>query len=99
MNHAVLLDDADNVVVLCGAVRAGEMLSFDGCQIVAPSDVPLGHKLARFDIAEGSKIIKYGAPIGSTTTAIARGAHVHLHNMKSDYISTHSRLAAGGAQQ
>lgn len=48
----------------------------------------LGHKIASRDIAAGEKIVKYGAPIGSATTAIPAGEHVHLHNMKSDYLPT-----------
>jgi len=29
-------------------------------------------------------------PIGSATRAIKAGEHVHLHNMKSDYIPTYT---------
>jgi hypothetical protein len=32
-------------------------------------------------------------PIGSATRDIAVGEHVHLHNMKSDYIDTVGQLA------
>ena len=39
----------------------------------------------------GEKIIKCRAPIGSATCPIATGAHVHLHNMKSDYLPTFIR--------
>lgn len=59
--------------------------------IVAGGDVPLGHKVAAREIAPGEKIIKYGAPIGSAVTTIPAGAHVHTHNMKSDYIPTFRR--------
>ncbi len=34
-------------------------------------------------------ILKYGAPIGVATQAIAAGAHVHVHNMRSDYTPTY----------
>jgi len=37
-------------------------------------------------IEKSEKIIKFGAPIGSATETIDPGAHVHLHNMKSDYL-------------
>ena len=40
-----------------------------------------GHKYARVDIAAGSDIIKYGQSIGHATEDIAKGAHVHTHNM------------------
>jgi hypothetical protein len=38
----------------------------------------------------GEVVLKYGAPIGSMTEAAAVGAHVHLHNLKSDYIPTYT---------
>lgn len=41
-----------------------------------------GHKYARTDIATGEKIIKYGQPIGTATTDIKKGDHVHTHNVK-----------------
>ena len=46
----------------------------------------------------GEKISKYGAPIGSMTLATPKGGHVHLHNMKSDYIATHMRDTVGGTE-
>ena len=50
----------------------------------------LGHKIARIAIAPGAPVIKYGAPIGRATQAIAPGDHVHLHNLKSDYTPTYA---------
>ena len=62
--------------------------------------IPVGFKVARRDIAAGEKIIKWGAPIGSATRAIAPGEMVHTDNMKSDYLPTYTfegehRYAAG----
>ena len=45
-------------------------------------DLETGHKLALFDIEEGSDIIKYGYPIGRATCNITKGESVHSHNMK-----------------
>lgn len=45
--------------------------------------VPLGHKLALTDIAEGQDIIEYGQRVGVATRDIAKGAYVHVHNMRS----------------
>ena len=45
-------------------------------------DLETGHKLALFDIEEGSDIIKYGYPIGRATCNIIKGESVHSHNMK-----------------
>ena len=41
-------------------------------------------------IAAGEKVLKYGAPIGSATRDIGQGEHVHLHNMRSDYLPTYT---------
>jgi (2R)-sulfolactate sulfo-lyase subunit alpha len=35
--------------------------------------------------------VKYGMSIGSSTLEIQPGDWVHLHNMKSDYIPSHTR--------
>ena len=43
-----------------------------------------GHKYALRDIAEGENVVKYGMPIGHATRPIARGEHVHVHNLKTN---------------
>jgi D-threo-aldose 1-dehydrogenase len=83
----------DNVVVLRAPVRRGERLSIDGRTVFAGADVEVGHKLARRRLAVDERVFKYGAPIGSMREAVEPGAHVHMHNMRSDYISSHTRDA------
>lgn len=87
----VLLSEQDNVLVCCQNVQAGESISIEGIGIVLSCDIDVGHKIARVNIAKGDKIIKYMAPIGSATKDISIGDHVHMHNMQSDYISSHTR--------
>ncbi len=41
-----------------------------------------GHKFALCDIPCGAKVIKYGMPIGAAVADIAKGEHVHTHNLK-----------------
>lgn len=91
----VLLHPNDNILVLAAPIRAGQTLQVDGQPIIATSDVAVGHKIARRALSIGEKVLKYGAPIGSMTAAAAPGEHVHLHNMKSDYIASHTRQATG----
>lgn len=95
----ILLHPDDNVLVLSAPVRAGQALAIDGRTATADADVGVGHKLARHDLAVGDKVLKYGAPIGSITVAVATGGHVHMHNMKSDYIASHTRQATGSEGQ
>ena len=46
-------------------------------------EIPAGHKFALINIEVGTDIIKYGEPIGQSTAKIARGEHVHRHNVSS----------------
>jgi (2R)-sulfolactate sulfo-lyase subunit alpha len=87
----ILLHPDDNIVVCVAAILAGETLSIDGQQVVSPIDISVGHKLARRALKAGDKVLRYGAPIGSMTASAAIGEHVHMHNMKSDYIPSHTR--------
>jgi hypothetical protein len=85
----LLLHPRDNVLVAAARLRAGETIAYEGWSVILGHDVPLGHKLARRNIAIGDKILKYDAPIGSATAAIRAGAHAHVHNIRSDYTPTY----------
>ena len=87
----LVLHAEDNVVVCRRDVRAGERLLIEGDVLIASNDVALGHKIARYLIHRGAPVVKYGMSIGSSTSEIQPGDWVHLHNMKSDYIPSHTR--------
>ncbi len=87
----ILLAEQDNVLVCRFPVRAGQPLAIDGAAVPAGADIDTGHKIARRDLAVGEIVYKYGAPIGSMIAEVAAGGHVHLHNMKSNYIASHTR--------
>ena len=76
-------------------IRAGETVAIAGSRVTMPADLPIGHKLARAPIAAGEKIMKYGAPIGTATAAIAVGELVHVDNLKSDCAPTSSSRTCG----
>lgn len=89
MQHAILLHEAaDDVGVAVRDLKVGEEVStvtLDGEPVGAVklvNDVPLGHKVAMRAMPNGHKVIEYGRPIGGTSRAIAQGAHVHTHNLK-----------------
>jgi (2R)-sulfolactate sulfo-lyase subunit alpha len=51
-------------------------------RLAARHDVPIGHKIALRDLKPGDTVIKYGQDIGKIVAAVARGEHVHVHNLK-----------------
>ncbi len=90
MAHGALMHDAvDDVAVVIQDVAAGadvKAVTLDGEEVSvvkAVEDIPLGHKIALRDMAEGKEVIKYGRAIGKTTKDIAQGAHVHTQNVSS----------------
>jgi hypothetical protein len=85
----LLLDQRDNVLVAISRIRAGEAIAIAGARVTLAADLPIGHKIARTAVSAGDKIMKYGAPIGTATTAIAIGEPVHVHNLRSDYTPTY----------
>ena len=90
----LLLHPDDNILVARRDIAAGERVELDGESFVIPRAVELGHKLARRALAADTRVLKYGAPIGSMRVAVARGEHVHLHNLRSDYIPSTTREGA-----
>ncbi len=47
-------------------------------------DLETGHKYALRDIKKGENVVKYGFPIGHATADIAKGEHVHTHNLRTN---------------
>jgi hypothetical protein len=86
----ILLDPRDTVFVLRGRLAAGETIMVGGTAVVVARDLPIAHKIARSAMKAGAKVLKYGAPIGVATVDIARGEHVHVHNVRSDYTPTYT---------
>ena len=92
----LLLHPDDNIVVARRDIAAGEKVELDGESFTIPAAVELGHKLARRIIEADARVLKYGAPIGSMKVRVTRGEHVHLHNLKSDYIPSTTREGSDG---
>jgi (2R)-sulfolactate sulfo-lyase subunit alpha len=87
----ILLHPNDNILVSVKQIHTGDELFIDGEKIIATMAIAVGHKIARCQLNEGDKVYRYGAPIGSMVMAAVKGEHVHMHNMKSDYIPSHTR--------
>ena len=84
---AIVINEKDNVATALRALAAGTEISLEvrgrSQTITLLRDIPMGHKVALQDIEKGAPVIKYGEPIGESTTRIARGEHVHTHNVVS----------------
>lgn len=52
-------------------------------QIEVTEVVPLGHKVALMDLAEGIEVIEYGVRVALTRHPIKAGQLVHVHNVRS----------------
>ena len=96
-HQLILLHEDDNVLVVVAPIEAGDLLPVAGGTVPAREGITVGHKVARHALAAGDKVIKYGAPIGSMIAPAEPGEWVHMHNMKSDYIASHTRAVIGGA--
>lgn len=87
--HLLVHDKKDTVgVVVVEDLKAGTdmlcVVTEDNSSFTLPAkmDVPIGHKIALRDIAEGDTIWKYGQDIGKAVAPVGKGEHVHVHNVK-----------------
>jgi hypothetical protein len=85
----IRLGPDDNVLVIATSLAKGQAIKVGGVEITLNAPLTLGHKIAARAIGEGETIIKYGAPIGLATQAVPLGAHVHVHNVRSNYTPTY----------
>jgi len=81
--RAIVLDARDNVAVATVDLAAEADVSVAGHVVTLLDPIPVGHKFALAPIAEGGHVLKYGEVIGTATSAIAAGGHVHVHNVVS----------------
>lgn len=87
--HLLVHESADNVgvVVVEGLTAGTDMLcvvTHDNTdfRLTAKADIPIGHKVALKDLAEGDTVMKYGEDIGKMVGPAEQGGHVHTHNCK-----------------
>jgi (2R)-sulfolactate sulfo-lyase subunit alpha len=80
--------EQDDVGVAVVDIQAGERVTgrtldtHQESEVAALMDVPLGHKIALRDFANGDTVTKYGQDIGKVVAPIRKGEHVHVHNLK-----------------
>ncbi len=90
MSHSFLIhDDADDVGVAVTDLESSQdvtgvyMNSGKTVGLKSRDAIPLGHKIALRDLAEGADVVKYGVRIGRTSMTVQEGDYVHTHNLKS----------------
>jgi (2R)-sulfolactate sulfo-lyase subunit alpha len=106
VKKGILLHETDDDVgVATMELSAGELieaLTLEGeavTQVELVEDVPLAHKVAVKAIGANQDVLEYGRAIGSSTEAIARGAHVHTHNVLGKRWSGRSQIVEHHQEQ
>jgi altronate hydrolase len=80
--NSLIVNTRDTVAVALRDIQAGERI--EACvNLRARTPIAEGHKAALRPLGPGDAVIKFGAPIGRATAAIAAGDHVHTHNLAS----------------
>ncbi len=75
---AVAVTDVDPGAATVRYLDSGRQV---GLQVVEP--IPLGHKVALSDLAEGVGVREYGVRVAVTRVPIPKGALAHVHNLRS----------------
>jgi (2R)-sulfolactate sulfo-lyase subunit alpha len=90
MSHSFLVhNDGDHVGVAVRDIEAGEdvegliMENGDRVSVTSQGSIPLGHKIALIELADGADVLKYQTKIGVASQPISPGDYVHTHNLRS----------------
>ena len=82
----LVVDAKDDVATALRAIERGEIVEVEVSgrpeTVRALKGIPFGHKIALRDLQRGEPILKYGEVIGLATQRIAKGEHVHVHNVE-----------------
>jgi (2R)-sulfolactate sulfo-lyase subunit alpha len=86
--HFLVHNEGDHVGVAVqdvepGRRRAVYLDSDREVEVEVVEAVPLGHKVALRDLAEGAGVVEYEVPIGVTRGPVRSGQLVHVHNLRS----------------
>ena len=83
MNPVIVISERDNVATALQALEPGLLVQVESHSVRVIDPIPPGHKVALLRIGRGEPVIKYGSPIGTASTDIEPGSHVHTHNVAS----------------
>ena len=68
----IVISAADNVATALEAIDAGQRIDAGGATVTASEPIPRGHKIALRELRAGDTVVKYGSPIGTASSNIAR---------------------------
>jgi altronate hydrolase len=83
MSAVIVITPRDNVATALEPLAVGRTIDAGGVVVTVREPIASGHKVARSRIPAGAQVVKYGSPIGTATSDIEAGAHVHTHNVAS----------------
>ena len=89
MKKVFVVYATDNVgTAVLEAIQTGDHVGCNGersdLEVIALDPIAYGHKIALMDIAQGDTVFKYGLSIGTASSDIKEGEHVHAHNVESN---------------
>ncbi len=83
---ALHVNDKDTCVTVTAAVQPGDEVVYTECgqekSVISKDSIPIYHKIAIVDHAEGELVYKYGYKVAVATKPIEIGQHVHIHNVR-----------------
>ena len=86
-SNSVLLNNKDNVITALVNIDANDYAYYfkdnERCELLVTQNIPAYHKIALEDIDLSKIVIKYGEPIGCTTSPIKTGGLVDHNNIGS----------------
>jgi altronate hydrolase len=85
----IRLHPGDDVIIATRQLLPGTRIESE--RLVVAGLIPPGHKIATRDIAQGEPVKRYNQIIGVAREPIARGQHVHTHNLgMSEFAREHT---------
>lgn len=78
------LNSRDNVAVALRPITQGETVTIADTTLIALENINQGHKIALTNLKNGENVVKYGFPIGHTTSTVKKGETIHTHNLKTN---------------
>lgn len=80
-NIVLKVHPSDNIIVALKDFEAGEEVIFQEASIQLLENIPIKHKFAERDFAEGETITMYGVTVGKATRPIPKGSRISTENV------------------